>query len=112
MQVRPGQRGFTITELAVVFAIVALLIGGAMMTLSAQVETRNNDETLRRLNAASEAVIAFAIVNRRLPCPAGAGATGDEYPGGGGGRTTVSGGYASRRELGDTRVYSRVMGRR
>src|SRR5262245_38230526 len=78
MQVRPGQRGFTITELAVVFAIVALLIGGAMMTLSAQVESRNNDETMRRLNAASEAVIAFAIVNRRLPCPAIGGATGDE----------------------------------
>jgi prepilin-type N-terminal cleavage/methylation domain-containing protein len=63
-------RGFTLTELAVVFAIVALLVGGAMMTLSAQVDTRNNDETLRRLNAAADAVVAFAIVNKRLPCPA------------------------------------------
>jgi len=70
MQLRRAQCGFTLTELAVVFAIVALLIGGAMMTLSAQVEQRNNDETVRRLNAAVDAVIAFAIVNRRLPCPA------------------------------------------
>lgn len=81
MQLRRSARGFTLTELAVVFAIVALLIGGAMMTLSAQVEQRNNDEALRRLNAAAEAVLAYAIVNRRLPCPtAGTGTTGDEDP--------------------------------
>ncbi len=70
MQLRRAARGFTLTELAVVFAIVVLLVGGAMATLSAQVEQRNNDETLRRVNAAAEAVIAHAIVNRRLPCPA------------------------------------------
>lgn len=79
MQLKRAQGGFTLTELAVVFAIVALLIGGAMMTLSAQVEQRNSDETLRRLNAAADALIAFAIVNRRLPCPALA-AGGDEDP--------------------------------
>ena len=28
---------------------------------------------MRRLNAAAEAVLAFAIVNRRLPCPANCG---------------------------------------
>lgn len=78
MQLRRAARGFTLTELAVVFAIIALLVGGAMMTLSAQVEQRNNDETVRRLNAAAEALIAFAIVNRRLPCPALVNATGDE----------------------------------
>ena len=70
MQLARRQSGFTLTELAVVLAIVGLLIGGAMMTLSAQVEQRNNDETLRRLNAATDAVLAFAIVNKRLPCPA------------------------------------------
>jgi prepilin-type N-terminal cleavage/methylation domain-containing protein len=78
MQLRRAHSGFTLTEMAVVFAIVALLIGGAMMTLSAQIEQRNNDETTRRLNAAAEAVLAFAIVNRRLPCPATAATTGDE----------------------------------
>jgi type II secretory pathway pseudopilin PulG len=70
MQLRRRQGGFTLTELAVVFAIVVLLLGGAMMTLSAQVEQRNSDEAVRRLNAAAEAVLAFSIVNRRLPCPA------------------------------------------
>ncbi|MGA8006880.1 MAG: type II secretion system protein [Burkholderiales bacterium] len=78
MQLRRSQHGFSLVELAIVFAIVALLIGGAMMTLSAQVEQRNGSETQRRLNAAVDAVIAFAVVNGRLPCPAVAGTTGDE----------------------------------
>ena len=62
--------GFTLTEMAVVLAIVGLLMLGGMMTLSAQMEQRNTEETTRRLNAAADAVLGFAIVNRRLPCPA------------------------------------------
>lgn len=105
MRLRRAQRGFTLTEMAVVFAIVALLIGGAMMTLSAQIEQRNNDETTRRLNAAAEAVLAFAIVNRRLPCPATAGTTGDEVlatgtPATGGTCSTNFGGFLPARTLG------------
>jgi len=100
MQLRRVARGFTLTELAVVFAIVALLVGGAMMTLSAQVEQRNNDETVRRLNAAAEAVLAYAIVNRRFPCPAVAGATGDEAPAGGGACTNWYGGFLPARTIG------------
>jgi len=99
MQLRRAQRGFTLTEMAVVFAIVALLIGGAMMTLSAQIEQRNNDETTRRLNAAAEAVLAFAIVNRRLPCPATAATTGDEAFTGAN-CTTWYGGFLPARTLG------------
>ena len=71
------QRGFTLTELAVVLAIVGLLIGTAMYTLSAQTEQRAFDETRRRLEAARELLLAFALVNGRLPCPA-TGATGVE----------------------------------
>jgi prepilin-type N-terminal cleavage/methylation domain-containing protein len=67
---RRRQRGFSLVELAVVLAIVALLVGGAMATLTSQVEQRNYEETRRRLDAAVETVIAYAIVNRRLPCPA------------------------------------------
>lgn len=69
-------RGFTLTELAVVFFIVALLMGTAMYTLSAQTEQRNFEETQRRLQAARELVLAFAVANGRLPCPGTA--TGDE----------------------------------
>jgi prepilin-type N-terminal cleavage/methylation domain-containing protein len=99
MRLRRAARGFTLTELAVVFAIIALLVGGAMMTLSAQVELRNNEETLRRLNAAADAVLAFAIVNKRLPCPATAGTTGDEAPAGGS-CTTWYGGFLPAKTIG------------
>ncbi len=70
-------RGFTLTELAVVLAIVGLLLGSLMFTLSAQVEQRNWEETRRRISDARELLIAFALVNGRLPCPA-TGAGGDE----------------------------------
>jgi prepilin-type N-terminal cleavage/methylation domain-containing protein len=93
-------RGFSLVELAVVLAIVALLIGGALATLSSQVEQRNFDETRRRLDAALEALVAFAITNRRLPCPAVASATGIEDPPGGGTCTTFYGGFLPARTLG------------
>ena len=76
---RPAQpgavRGFTLTELAVVMAIVAFLLGSLMYTLSAQVEQRNFEETRRRLELARELLLSFAITNGRLPCPARSAAT-------------------------------------
>ena len=81
MRTRRAQAAFTIVELAVVMAIIGLLLAGAMMTLSAQAEQRAVDETRRRLNAAVDALIAYAVVNGRLPCPAvPGGAAGDESP--------------------------------
>jgi len=68
-------RGFSLTELAVVMAIVAFLMGSLMYTLSAQVEQRNFEDTRRRLEQARELILAFVIVNGRLPCPARDAAT-------------------------------------
>lgn len=70
-----GVRGFSLVELAVVMAIVAFLLGSLMYTLSAQVEQRNFEETRRRLEQARELILAFAIINGRLPCPARSAAT-------------------------------------
>lgn len=69
-QMRAAVRGFSLIELAVVMSIVAFLLGSLMYTLSAQVEQRNFDDTRRRLEQARELLLGFAIVNRRLPCPA------------------------------------------
>lgn len=66
----PRAPGFTLIELAVVMAIVALLLGTMMVTLSAQTDQRNSDDTRRRLDQARELVLTYAIVNGRLPCPA------------------------------------------
>lgn len=70
MQLKRGALGFSLLELAVVFLIVAFLLGGAIVTLSSQFDARNVEETQRRLEAAKEAILGFAIVNGRLPCPA------------------------------------------
>ena len=72
---RAVARGFSLVELAVVMAIVAFLLGGMIFTLSAQVEQRNFEETRRRIDQARELIIAFAIINGRLPCPARTAAT-------------------------------------
>lgn len=68
--VRSRQRGFTLAELAIVFVIVALLIGGTVLTLAAQTEAREITDTQRTLDQAREAIIGFALRNGRLPCPA------------------------------------------
>jgi len=62
--------GFTLVELAIVLFIVSLLIGGLLMPLSAQYEVRGRQETDRALTNIREALLGFAIVNGRLPCPA------------------------------------------
>lgn len=62
--------GFTLVELAMVLFIVSLLIGGLLMPLSAQNEVRGRQETDRALSNIREALIGFAAVNGRLPCPA------------------------------------------
>ena len=67
---RRSSAGFTLTELAIVATIVALLLASLMYTLSAQVEQRNMDDTRRRLEQARDMVLAFALANGRLPCPA------------------------------------------
>ena len=98
-------RGFTLTELAVVFTIISLLLAAGMYTLSAQTEQRNFEETRRRLEAARELLLSFAIVNGRLPCPASTttGATaGLEAPAGGGTCTAPGpyGGWLPARSIG------------
>lgn len=62
--------GFTLTELAVVLVIVALLVGGLVVPLTAQVDLRNVADTRRSLAEIREAMLGYAAVNGRLPCPA------------------------------------------
>jgi prepilin-type N-terminal cleavage/methylation domain-containing protein len=68
-------RGFTLTELAVVMTVVALLLASLMFTFSAQTEQRSIEETRRRLDQARDLLLSYAIVNGRLPCPARSAAT-------------------------------------
>ena len=70
--------GFTLTELAIVMIIMALLIGGMMMPLSAQQDIRNNTETTRQLDEIREALLGFVVTNGYLPCPARSTSNGNE----------------------------------
>jgi len=65
-----GSAGFSLVELSIVLVVVALMLSSLLYTLSAQTEQRNFEDTRRRLEQARELVLAFAIVNGRLPCPA------------------------------------------
>jgi len=69
-------RGFTLTELAIVLIIVALLAGGLVVTLSSQMLLRDTRETDQTLAAATEALIGYAATHISatsgkpyLPCP-------------------------------------------
>lgn len=61
--------GFTLVEMAVVLLIVALLAGGLLMPLSAQMDLRREAEARKALTEIREALLGFAAVNGRLPCP-------------------------------------------
>lgn len=62
-------RGFTLIEMAVVLVIVGLMLGGLLMPLSTQMENDRRKETAATLESIREALIGYAIINRKLPCP-------------------------------------------
>lgn len=64
------QRGFTLVELSIVLVIIALLIGGMLVPLSAQRDIQSTKETQKLMSDAKEALLGFAAANCRLPCPA------------------------------------------
>ena len=76
------QRGFTLLEMAVVLVIVGLLLGGLLNSLGALQAHQREEQTRHDLEEIREALITFAVVNKRLPCPA-APATADTVVGAG-----------------------------
>lgn len=62
-------RGFTLIELAVAVFIITLLLGSMLVPLTTQVEQRKISDTRKGLDEIREALIGFAIINGRLPCP-------------------------------------------
>jgi prepilin-type N-terminal cleavage/methylation domain-containing protein len=82
---RPGgsrvNQGFTLVEMAMVLVIMGLLLGGGLTLLSTQIEQQKVKGTERQLEEVKEALIGFAIANRRLPRPSSVLLNGVEMPG-------------------------------
>ena len=66
---RHNSSGFTLVEMAIVLAIVALLLGGLLPTISAQIEQQHRIETRKYMNEVLDALLGYALVNGHLPCP-------------------------------------------
>lgn len=70
MKIANFNKGFTLLEMAIVLVIVGLFVGGLFIPLSNQKEVNNLIETREKIAVIKEAVLGFAIVYGRLPCPA------------------------------------------
>lgn len=75
----PPERGFTLVELTVVVALIAIATTLGIRILSAQLEASAVASTRAKQQAIRDAVMNYFAKNQRLPCPdtePGAGATG------------------------------------
>lgn len=72
-----NEQGFSLIELAIVLIIVSLLLGGMMISLSAQYDQRNYNDTQKQMSEIIEALTGYAASHSAtdgkpyLPCPDG-----------------------------------------
>ncbi|MFK5969637.1 MAG: prepilin-type N-terminal cleavage/methylation domain-containing protein [Candidatus Marithrix sp.] len=62
--------GFTLVEMSIVLIIIGFLIGGMFAPLSMQMNQQKIRDTKKTLETIKEALMGYAILNDRLPCPA------------------------------------------
>lgn len=63
------QTGFSLVEMAIVLAIVGLLLAGLLPTISSQIEQQRRNETRKYMDEVRDALLGYAVTNKRLPCP-------------------------------------------
>lgn len=77
-----NQSGFTLIEIAIVLLIVAILLGYTVALFPRQQDLKKYRAVDVEMDRVIEAIIGFAQVNGRLPCPAVPNSGGDEDGGG------------------------------
>lgn len=75
---KASQRGFTLIETALVLVVTGLAVGGTIAALGPLLENKKVRDTQESLQQASDAILTYAMVNRRIPCPATATSNGLE----------------------------------
>jgi len=92
-----SQRGFTLIEMAMVFVLIGLMVGGGLFALAPVIDKSRMNQTSATLDQVENALELFAIRYSRLPCPAdGSLAATDpnyglEQPAGGATTCTITG---------------------
>lgn len=97
--------GFTLIEVMLAMLIMTMLAATLAIPLAAQLQLRRAEQTRRQLDEARDALLGFATVHGRLPCPATLASRGLESfaPGGGaadGACETFHAGYLPAAALG------------
>ncbi|MBA3696446.1 MAG: prepilin-type N-terminal cleavage/methylation domain-containing protein [Methylotenera sp.] len=62
--------GFTLIEMAIVLVIIGVILGGLLLTLTAQIDLRNYATTKQAMEEIKEALMGYSLSHGYLPCPA------------------------------------------
>ena len=76
------QSGFTLIEIAIVLLIVTILLGYTVALIPRQQEIKQYRDVERKMDEVIAAIVGFAQINGRLPCPAIPNSAGVEDGGG------------------------------
>lgn len=69
MNTKHFQQAFSLVEMAIVLTIVGLLMATLLPSLTSQMEQQRRVETRKQLEEIRQALMGFAVMNGRLPCP-------------------------------------------
>jgi prepilin-type N-terminal cleavage/methylation domain-containing protein len=69
------RRGFTLLELSIVLVLIALVLGGGLVTLNGYLQASQFNVTVARLDAIEKALLDYSVANGRIPCPSDLGLT-------------------------------------
>jgi len=75
---RNNQTGFTLIEIAIVLLIVTILLGYTVALFPKQQELKQYRAVEQEMDEVIDAIIGFAQINGRLPCPSIPASAGDE----------------------------------
>ena len=84
-------KGFTLVEVSIVLLIVTILLGYTIAMFPVQQELKQYRQAQKEVKEIKEALIGFAQINGRLPCPALPSSQGREAGGGGSNCTRYQG---------------------